>query len=208
MIAAVLNLSRTDIKALKITDAYSLHRVVYDLFSDVRSDEEKTASVPSGILFADKGGDWEKRQILILANRRPHNPAYGELKVKPIPDHFLQHDQYGFEVVINPTRRDKVTGKIVPLKTRDQVSEWFIERSPCSWGFLVEPESLQVMKLGVQTFEKSGKTVTHGLASLKGTLSVRHRESFITSFTQGIGRGRAFGFGLLQIVPVMNPFTI
>jgi len=33
---------------------------------------------------------------------------------------------------------------------------------------------------------------------------VENRELFITSFRQGIGRGRAFGFGLLQIAPVKN----
>ncbi|NOU14960.1 MAG: hypothetical protein HOO92_13515, partial [Methylococcaceae bacterium] len=41
MHASVLRLSRSDVKALKITDAYSLHRVVYDLFDDVRSEQQK-----------------------------------------------------------------------------------------------------------------------------------------------------------------------
>ena len=41
MIASALHLSRSDVKALKITDAYSLHRVVYDLFDDIRTETEK-----------------------------------------------------------------------------------------------------------------------------------------------------------------------
>ena len=52
--AAVLKLSRTDIKALKITDAYSLHRVIYDLYDDMRTEQQKQESHSSGILYVDK----------------------------------------------------------------------------------------------------------------------------------------------------------
>ena len=45
MIASVLHLDRRDIKALRITDPYSLHRVVYSLYDDVRSAEEKGGRV-------------------------------------------------------------------------------------------------------------------------------------------------------------------
>ena len=38
-------------------------------------------------------------------------------------------------------------------------------------------------------------------ATLKGELRVTDLDYFRQSFLQGIGRGRAFGFGLLQIVP-------
>ena len=42
--AAVLRLSRGDVKALRVTDAYSVHRVVYDLFADARDQAGKQAS--------------------------------------------------------------------------------------------------------------------------------------------------------------------
>lgn len=53
--ASVLRLNRADMNTLKITDAYALHKVVYGLFEDIRSDAEKQASIPSGIVYADKG---------------------------------------------------------------------------------------------------------------------------------------------------------
>jgi len=61
--------------------------------------------------------------------------------------------------------------------------------------------------MSVQTFKKDGQTVTHGSATLKGELLVTDREQFNQSFRQGIGRGRAFGFGLLQIVPLSSTFA-
>ncbi|WP_196806466.1 type I-E CRISPR-associated protein Cas6/Cse3/CasE [Methylobacter luteus] len=201
--ASALRLSRSDIKALKITDSYSLHRVVYDLFDDVRSEQQKQASVPSGILYADKGGDFNSRLILMLADRPPNpSPAFGEVESKTINEPFLQHSRYAFEVTVNPGKRDKQTGKIVPVRGREAITGWFIDRAEKSWGFSVNPNNLQIEKMAVQSFKKGIQTITHGSATLKGELHVNDRDRFIQSFRQGIGRGRAFGFGLLQIVPL------
>lgn len=46
---SALRLDAHACRQLKITDGYSLHRVVYSLFDDVRSDEQKQGSVASGI---------------------------------------------------------------------------------------------------------------------------------------------------------------
>jgi CRISPR system Cascade subunit CasE len=201
--ASVLRLSRTDMKTLNIRDAYALHKVVYGLFEDVRTDAEKQSSAASGIAYVDKGGDFETRQILMLSNRKPHQtPQFGEVQTRPIHTGFLAHERYAFEVILNPSKRDKKTGKVVPIRGRDGIEQWFMARAPKSWGFSVHPENLQIGHVSVQSFEKSGKSITHGSAALKGELTVIDRDNFIQSFIQGIGRGRAFGFGLLQIVPL------
>ena len=201
--AAVLRLSRGDVKALRVTDAYSLHRVVYDLYTDVRDETQKHISQPSGILYADKGGDFHHRQILLLADRLPNlSPQYGTVDYRPIPPEFLQHQRYAFEVVVNPTRREGQSGKLVAVRGREAIAEWFAERAVPSWGFRVERERLQVDRMTVQRFTKGGHTVTHGSAALKGELHVLDQDRFKESFRRGIGRGRAFGFGLLQIVPL------
>jgi CRISPR system Cascade subunit CasE len=203
LIASVLRLTRSDIKALRIADAYALHRVVYSLFEDIRGAAQKQASTPSGILYADKGGDFDSRRILILSNRPPKpDPGFGEIDSRPIPADFLQHAGYAFEVIINPSKRDRQTGKTVAVRGREAIAQWFAERAPQSWGFEVEPARLQLESLSVQTFAKDGQTVTHGGATLKGILHVSDRECFKRSFRLGIGRGRAFGFGLLQIIPL------
>ena len=201
--AAVLRLSRGDVKALRVIDAYSLHRVVYYLYTDVRDETQKHVSQPSGILYADKGGDFHHRQILLLADRLPNlSPQYGTVDYRPIPPEFLQHQRYAFEVVVNPTRREGQSGKLVAVRGREAIAEWFAERAVPSWGFRVERERLQVDRMTVQCFTKGGHTVTHGSAALKGELHVLDRGRFKVSFRRGIGRGRAFGFGLLQIVPL------
>jgi len=206
MIATILTLARKDVKALHVTDDYSLHRVVYSLFEDVRSDAQKQSSVPSGFLFADKGGDAKGRKILILSDREPLQPAHGELS-QPcrVPDEFLQHRFYKFEVKLNPTRKESKSGKRVPIKTCEAVAAWFGGKSLASWGFRVDSDQLDVRMLPVMQFKKKdGLPVTHGAASVSGMLRVENLDLFVESFKKGIGRGRAFGFGLLQIEPIKD----
>lgn len=128
MIAGVLELSWRDIRELRVTDPYSVHRVIYSLFPDERTPEQKNAHQPAGFLYADKGGDKVSRRILFLSNREPLEPAYGTVRTRCIPDKFLQHDAYAFEVVVNPTKR-AVNGNLVPIKQREDIRTWFESRA-------------------------------------------------------------------------------
>ncbi len=74
-----------------------------------------------------------------------------------------------------------------------------------TWGFDVEPESLQISNIGVVIFNRDNAiTQTHGSATFIGKLMVTDREAFMNSFKHGIGRAKGFGFGLLQIVPIQK----
>lgn len=206
MIASVLHLDRRAVKALRITDPYSLHRVVYSLYPDVRSDTDKSQSRASGILYADQGGDRHGRKILMLADRQPAQRVeehYGEVHCKPLPDGFLDHAHYRFKVIVNPTRRDGASRKLIAVRGRDAIADWFSERSTSSWGFSIDRAQLQVDRIDVLQFaDKHQRRVTIAQAHIRGLLHVGDPEQFQRSFVRGIGRARAYGCGLLQIVPV------
>ncbi len=206
--ASVLQLDGAAIKSLRITDTYSLHRVVYGLYEDRRGPEEKSASHPSGILYADQGSDSKGRKILMLANREPasgKNSHHGVLHSKIIPDGFLAHRNYRFKIIINPTTRDRASRKLLPVKGRDAIAQWFFERASTSWGFRVLREHLQVGRIDVLQFKgKDRQPITLAQALLQGQLEVLDSNRFTQSFSHGIGRGRAFGCGLLQIVPLYD----
>ena len=202
MIASVLRLGRADCKELKIGDAYSIHKAVYSLFPKV---DEQTRD----FLYADKGGDFNSRQILILSHRAPQIPKHGTVESKKIGSDFLEHDLYAFTVKLNPTKRDKNSGKTIAVRGDKSLgisdvqalSEWFIKKGP-SLGFEVDASHLQVQEIGVQSFVKGEQTMTHGQATFVGKLKVCDRSLFIQSFKNGIGRAKSFGFGLFQIVPL------
>ena len=202
--ASVLRLNRNDIKTLKVHDDYALHKVVYGLFEDIRSEEEKKNGENSGILYADKGGNFRERIILILSNRKPHQtPQFGKVESIGIIQDFINHEKYAFEVTINPSKRENQSRKIIPLRNSLDIKKWFLEKAPKSWGFEAIEQSLEVSNLNVQSFEKSGHKVTNGMATIKGELKVTDSEKFHNSFLKGIGRGRSFGLGLLQIRPLI-----
>ena len=196
MYLSAYRLSRTDSRHLRLTDCYSVHRVVYDLFDPVRSEGEQTHS---GILYVDKGEDRQERLVLILCNRLPKTPAYGKVETRTLERSHLDFSTYRFEIVVNPARRNNQTRKIVPVRGRAAIARWFMDKAP-AWGFAVPELSLQVAEITVDRF-KAKEAVTLGKARLTGMLHVTDRQRFVQSVCQGIGRGRAFGCGLLQIVP-------
>jgi CRISPR system Cascade subunit CasE len=169
--------------------------MVYSLFPKTEASRD--------FLFVDKGGNFNERQILILSKRLPKKPDCGTIESKNIPESFLNQDHYGFEIYLNPTKREKNGGKIVPIMGRGNLFEWFCSKSE-SWGFVTERESLQIQSTGVQTFDKQNGQVTQNEVNFIGKLRVSDRTLFIKSFEQGIGRGKSFGFGLLQIIPLQD----
>ncbi|MEN9945641.1 MAG: hypothetical protein RLZZ293_27 [Pseudomonadota bacterium] len=196
---SVLRLNRTDIKVLQIRDVYSLHRVVYGLFS-------KTSQLDQAnrILWVDKGGDFNGRQILILSDRQPHlTPQFGRVETKAISPEFVNFDRYAFEIVINPVKKINATGKIEAIIGREAITQWLLDRAP-TWGFEIQAKSLEVQINQTQSFQKGEQKILHNKALIKGELQVTNREQFLHSFTRGVGKGKAFGFGLLQIVPLSN----
>jgi len=205
MIATVLKLSHSDCKSLKIIDPYSIHRTVYSLFP-------KDGDRERDFLFADKGGDFNERRILILSKRLPLHPEYGTVESKMIPESFFNWDTYGFEVRLNPTKREKSGGKIVPVQgtekqdsymKKEKLLKWFCAKSE-SWGFGTDHDSLQIQSTDVQAFEKDNRQITQNSATFIGKLRVKDRSLFIKSFEEGIGRGKSFGFGLLELVPLQE----
>lgn len=198
MITSQLLLSVNDMVKLKIKDDYSIHKLVYSLFADIRHG----ATSSSGILYADKGMQKGQRQILMLSNREPAQIEYGTLESKRIPEGFLNYQQYNFEIFINPVRRENASRKIVPIKTADGILDWFAAKSP-AWGFAVNQESLQLLENDVLEFNKKEQPVTIARARISGSLNVLDQEKLRHSFQLGIGRAKAFGCGFLQIIPIV-----
>lgn len=206
MFTSILEIDRSAIKNLKITDPYSLHRIVYSLYEDIRSENEKNSSTPSGFLYADLQEGQNRRKIILLSNRKPVENVNGyQLKIesKSISEHFLEHSTYQFKVIINPTKRDSHSRKLLPIKGKPFVSQWFTEKALLNWGFSVEKDTLQIHKIEVQKFtDKNKKQITLAQAHIEGILKVTDHTQFKKSFIHGIGRARSFGCGLLQIIPI------
>lgn len=175
---------------LRITDPYSLHRVVLGLFPEIKTGRT---------LFADKGVKRGIRSLLILSEIQPILAGPGELSTRIIPESFLNHSEYRFQIIVNPVVRKHATKKIEPVRNRNDIAAWFTTKSP-NWGFAC-PEPI-VDEIWVEKFRHKDADITLGCARISGVLQVTDRERFIECFKTGLGRGRAFGCGLLQLKPL------
>jgi CRISPR system Cascade subunit CasE len=64
-------------------------------------------------------------------------------------------------------------------------------------------DNLDIRDISVIQFRRGNRDVTIESALLTGVLHVRNREKFIYCFKNGIGKGKAFGLGLLQLAPLV-----
>jgi CRISPR system Cascade subunit CasE len=192
MIASILTLERADIRHLgKDQDAYTIHKLVYSLFPGGSRD----------FLYLDHGGGFGERKILILSHQNPVEPALGKIASKPVPEEFLKRQEFAFEVRLNPVVRRTGAKNAEPVKGVMALGRWFLERVQ-RWGFQVEEEKLEIFDQGIQVFTKGSQKILHNQAVFRGVLKVTDQDQFELSFRQGIGRGKAFGFGLLQLRPL------
>lgn len=188
-------LDRADCSRLKLTDAYSAHRIIYNMFP-----LEKKGRKQRDFLFADTGVKNRKRQFVILSQTEPEQPQTGELNTIILPPDYLEAETYKFKIVINPVIKRANTGQNESIRDAEAICEWFMRKAP-GWGFEVIPETLQVNSIDAKQFVKNGNAITLNMASLSGWLRVNNKMLFAQSIRDGLGRGKAFGCGLLQIAP-------
>ncbi|MFA7371910.1 MAG: type I-E CRISPR-associated protein Cas6/Cse3/CasE [Sphaerochaetaceae bacterium] len=196
MIASQVSLNRNAIQQLKLSDPYAIHKFVYNLFPGVKRN----------FLYYDQGGNWQYRKILILSEEQPTLPPFGKIESKYIPPTFLHHKTYAFQVLLNPVDHPAGKKNKSPVIGKGALYDWFLKRQ-AYWGFSANPISLEIFNEGVQIIEGKGRVVTHNRAEFRGILQVTNYDLFHHSFVKGIGRAKAFGFGLLQLRPIKEKET-
>ena len=177
----------------RITDAYSLHRVVYSMLP--RTDE------PKRILYVDRGSVHGIREILILSAIMPDIPENVTASIRKISEKFFTAQKYRFEILLNPVKCDAKTQKRQAVTGQLPLLNYFAERMN-KWGFDADLNHLGVTSLPSMNFCCNGRQYRFNRAKFHGILSVTDMELFRKTFISGIGHGKAFGFGLMQLVPI------
>lgn len=126
-------------------------------------------------------------------------------------DEFLEEIKEGsvmkFRVVLNPVvALSQGTGnknKIKPHVTVEQQMKYLLDRSSKN-GFELEESNFSIVERGYENFYKDGqKKVRLIKAVYEGVLTVSNKELFNRILTEGIGKKRAYGFGLMTVIPVV-----
>jgi CRISPR system Cascade subunit CasE len=97
-------------------------------------------------------------------------------------------------------------GKVYAHVTVEQQKGWLSQRAQ-SCGFMLKEEdsgegreSFDVTQSDQLRFRRQDKFVTLGVATFEGVLRVTDTALFVKALTEGIGRAKAYGCGLLTII--------
>lgn len=156
--------------------------------------------------------DWSRLPHGYLA-AVPENPLVKE--VGHIYSRIRAGQVFGFRLRANPTRSEGVgkkgapRGRRIPVRGAEEQLEWLKGKAE-QYGFELlasstDPRSLDVVVVPERklAFRKgrNGPMVTLQSVNFRGRLRVTDADRFRAALADGIGRGRAYGFGLLQLAP-------
>lgn len=189
----------------------------------------KIRGADSGFLFRIDSQPGGRAVILVQSAIKPdweyafHNAKYllaAYPEAKSYDPKFIEGQHLKFRLAANPTRRlsknspdakDESVGKRVPVPT-DQLFDWLDIKAGKS-GFAINKDSTAVQpgyvyfkKFRKQNdkskIEKNGEQSRLRSVRYEGALEVIDAETFRNTLINGIGSGKAFGFGLLSVAPV------
>lgn len=122
-------------------------------------------------------------------------------------DDFLESlnegDRWAFRLTANPTHRVQMgsTSKVLAHVTVAQQLTWLLDRASAigiDLGSVDEPTA-RVIGREVKKFKRSEQTVTLGTATFDGSLTVSDAPRLRAALTEGIGRAKAYGCGLMTL---------
>lgn len=167
-----------------------------------------------------------KKYLLILSESKPDPELllkYGVegTVVTKSYDAFLNKIQDGqilrFRLTANPTHRitrpGEKTGKVFPHITVTQQEKWLVDRAENSGFQLVkqvgidEPNEQETFALKIVGREwpmlhrNPGHSIRLSRVTFEGLLRVEDAELFKQLLVKGIGREKAFGMGMMTVIP-------
>ena len=133
----------------------------------------------------------------------PSHPTTVAASYAPLLESLSAGQVWAFRLKANPTHRATIRGtkRIVAHVTIGHQEAWLRERGArlgVEFGDDADP-TVRVTKRQVLEFRRGEDRVTLGVASFSGLLRVRDPDLLRIALTEGIGRGKAYGCGLMTL---------
>lgn len=158
-----------------------------------------------------------RRYLLLVSEKQPDIellerygvPGSAETKLY---DHFLDSIDngklYRFRVTFNPviaiSQGIGKRGKVVPEITAEQQMNYLESRAE-KLGFELIPGKYAITERGWEPLGKQGQRMIRlSKATCEGMLKVTDSEVFCHTLVNGIGKKKAYGFGLMTVIPVQE----
>lgn len=149
--------------------------------------------------------------ILLLSQEKPVLDSFisqfgytgdtGEIRdYQGVLNQLANKQVYRFRLCANPVhslkQADGTRGKIAPHVTIAQQEEWLRRKSE-KLGFTLG--EFTVVQRDTKKFKRQHALVTISTATYEGILTITDAAVFKTTLTQGIGRAKSYGCGLLTL---------
>lgn len=133
----------------------------------------------------------------------PQQPTFRSVDCRGLLEHLAPGQAWAFRLTANPTHRGTRNGRkqVFAHVTVAQQTGWLLERQQ-SLGIALEGEAgptFTVISRGVKRFRRNDHTVTLGTATFGGLLKVTDADRLRAALTDGIGRAKAYGCGLMTL---------
>lgn len=153
-----------------------------------------------------------KQYLLIVSSEKPNVQKLnrygveGSAMVKdyqPFLKRLANNELMMFRVVANPTYRKN--GKVYPHITINQQKNWLIQRAEKA-GFLIVTDKSNNPRFDIVKRDwpilYHKRRVRLSRVTFEGMLKIINVEKFRSVLINGIGREKAYGMGMLTVIPV------
>ena len=176
----------------RVFSGYDLHKLLWTCFPD-RPDEKRSflfrcEEVSSGI------------QILLLSREQPVPIPFAAWDgTKSFSASFIVGSLFMFRLKANPVLRGNADRKIHAITGEEALSDW-LHRKADRHGFSLKsiPE-FSACHLVEFSKKQEKAQIALNIVDISGVLSVTDADAFSDAVRNGIGRGRAFGCGMLLL---------
>ena len=140
----------------------------------------------------------------VVAQFGPPDGAAETRDYAPLLARVADGSVWRFRLAANPVKSVKVAGGRGAVRnhvTVEQQERWLAERAP-KHGFALEPDGFRVVDSRWISFDKAtdGSPVRIHAVTFEGLLRVTDAGLFREALVHGIGRGKAYGLGLLTLM--------
>lgn len=172
-----------------LSDMANVHRLVMSLFGKLDATSPRQSG---GILFRVEQVRRESR-ILIQSRIKPKTDRkVTTIDASIVLDALTVGQLVRLELLANPVRRDSKTGADKPISA-DEVESWFKAKLAGAVNLT------NVINLELGTLRCGRQTIATGL--LDASAEVVDRDRLRSLVTEGVGRRKSHGCGLLSIMP-------
>ena len=110
-----------------------------------------------------------------------------------------------FRVVLNPVVAVSAgigkRGRIVPHITVQHQMEYLKNRSE-KQGFFLSDEEFEITERSFAIWQKNKERIRLSKVAYEGTLLIKDIELFRKLLTEGMGKKKAYGFGMMTVIPL------